>query len=748
MNRIAYILVPVLFFIGLLFNSFAYYAKVVFALNTWINDLILLSILILSLHTIFRSARLDSIGITQKLRLILILILMIYLVSLALVSAVQPEFITPRYAGGYVFKPNSWSAMVTANIIGAVAIISLTLCFHLIRSLIYYRQKKNTHFYFLFMVLSGAVTIILATLSGKPLKYDLGYNFILTSVGLMVTTLFMIPNVFRVGWVTVLNRKQKFFTFIGGIVFVLVTAGLFGAEVGGGLTYADMVNSYSILAGSFLMLMTIFMLLYSLATTINVLMHLPTAAIYDKKVREINSIYSLSRAITTVFDFDRIARSVTELAADATNAQACWIDTATSKSPALSRPMQLLALKIKPPLKIPYLERKLENRGQTESYPEAIDRDVVEATLSAIMDEILKNKKPLVINQARREKLSRHLKKTGIESLMVVPMLSYEEVIGIIYVAKAIPFGFDQEDVAIVSALANQATVAIENTRLVKESLERERLAEELRIAHEVQMRLIPQTVPAVMNAEKTFSVGIGAVTVPALEVGGDYYDFMKLPANHTGIVVADVSGKGTSAAFYMAEIKGIIQALGAQYTSPKELLGAVNQVLYHSIDRKTFITLIWADIDIDRQEVRVARAGHCPLLYLHGNKAEFLLSDGIGLGLDPGPIFRKSITELCLPLQPEDVFVLYSDGLMEARNAIGDEYGEQRLSEIVLRNRHLSAESIKDTIIADVSAFVGTMKSHDDLTCVVFKVNAVSAVNTQSLPAAAAQDVTANPIG
>ncbi len=747
MKKLPFFIIPLILAINLLTNTFAYYTRIMMKWNIYLNELFVIGILVLILQTIFRSSRFDEMGITQRLRLALLIMMGIYITGMIIISLTEPEYIMPRLGTGYVLRPNTWTSMMVATVVGAAVLIGMALCFRVLKTLIFYRQKKNTRFYFLLLALSGALTILSAAVTEKPLKYDLDYNHILTSVFLVITTVFMVPNLFRVGWVTVLNRRQKLMTFIGGIAFVFVSTSLFGAEIAARVTFADMVNTYSILAGSFLFLTTIFMLVYSVIVTLNALFHLPTAAIYDKKVKEINSIYNMSRAINTVFDFNQIVKSATDLVCDTTNSGACWLDLAYHKNPTSHHQLYLAAIRIKDQVKIPYLENKARNNIKDYSSINSTDRDIVEVGLSQIAEEVLRTRKPLLINQTKKDKMTRNLKRTSVESLLAVPLISYDDTIGIMYAVKSTPFGFDQEDIAIVSAFSNQTTVSIENARLVQASLEKERLAEELRIAHEVQMRLIPQTIPEIRHESSGLRVDIGATTLPAKEVGGDYYDFLQLSGNRTGVVVADVSGKGTSAAFYMAEIKGIIQALAKIYSSPKELLIAVNTVLFGSVDRKTFITLIYADIDIENQAICFARAGHCPVLQFCGHEHHFIQPNGIGLGLDQGPIFNDTIENVTLPLRQDDLFVLYSDGLVEARNHLGLEYGEERLCQIAEQSIHLDACRIKEAILSDVQGFVGQAKTHDDLTCVVLKVSALPArakepcadISSESLPMALA---------
>lgn len=723
--RLNIVFIILLFLTGLGISSFLFYAKIRFTLGAILNEFVIVSLLVLVLYTVFTNTRIEEMSITSKLRWGLLLMLIIYVVGFVVAFMFQPEYKPPRYASGNVMEPNSLSAVLVAHIIGFVAVVCLSIMLRLIQTLIFHRRKKNTQNHFLVFVLLACLTVLSSALTGKPLRYDPSANHAVTFVLLILTTIFMSLNVLRVGWVTVLNRRQKILTFLGGIIFTLVAAGLLGAPIGGGITFSDMVESYSLSAGSFMFIVTIFVFLYSITTTINTLMHLPTAAIYDKKVREINSIYSLSRTINSLFDFDKITVAVTDLVCEATNAQACWLEMANVKNPSFRNQFDFAALKTRDNFHVHFLavsSKKYLNNSQNPSLFPSNDLDYQHYLIQPV-EAVLHSKKPIIINQVKRDKLTKDLKRTPIESLVAVPLISNDEIIGITYAAKAQQFGFDQDDIAIISAFANQTTVALENTRLVKESLEKERLEQELRIAHEVQMKLIPQQIPLIKNETGTVCLDIGAMTLPANEVGGDYYDFVKLADWRMGVVVADVSGKGTSAAFYMAEIKGIIQALAGIYSAPKDLLIAVNEVLFGSMDRKSFITLLYVDFDISKSELRFARAGHCPLLHVCGDENRFIRPDGIGLGLDNGLLFRNSIEERVVKVKNDDIFVLYSDGLIEARNSQGEEFGDDKLCEAVHSVRHLDAQTIKDKIIQDVHHFANGAKAHDDLTCVVLKL-------------------------
>jgi serine phosphatase RsbU (regulator of sigma subunit) len=307
----------------------------------------------------------------------------------------------------------------------------------------------------------------------------------------------------------------------------------------------------------------------------------------------------------------------------------------------------------------------------------------------------------------------------SIQSLLGVPLISYDNFLGILYAVSSEEYGFTPEDLNMLRAFADQAAVALENARLVEESIVKEKLEQELKIAHDAQMKLLPKSMPSVSGLE------MDAICVTANEVGGDYYDFFELDDSTLGIVIGDVSGKGPEAAFYMAEVKGIIESLSRIHRSPKELLIQTNEIMYQNFDKGMFVTLIYAVVDMKKRKMTFCRAGHCPLLHLSaGGKApKHIEPGGLGVGLEGGEIFRSNIEEKTISLKKDDIFLFYTDGIIESMNADGEEFGESRLSSIFSELKEMNAPEIRDHIIKDVTAFAGAVKPHDDLSMVVVRV-------------------------
>jgi sigma-B regulation protein RsbU (phosphoserine phosphatase) len=270
----------------------------------------------------------------------------------------------------------------------------------------------------------------------------------------------------------------------------------------------------------------------------------------------------------------------------------------------------------------------------------------------------------------------------------------------------------------------NQMTTSV--VGLLRDVEIKERLQEELRIAHRIQMSLLP-----------TGPIGIPGVSVtaacrPAREVGGDYYDLFPLGPRRFGVLVADVAGKGTSAALYMAELKGLMLALSQTHQSPRALLVEANHIIAASIDARSFITMTYAVFDLERGTVAYARAGHTPLILLPAGpgprRAEVLTPDGMVLGLkiDSGEHFSRVLEEKSRDLAPGDLFVFFTDGISEAMNVESECFEESRLGALVEQYGDLSPDEIRQHVFDELSTFTFGTSQHDDMTMILVRVEQV----------------------
>jgi len=278
----------------------------------------------------------------------------------------------------------------------------------------------------------------------------------------------------------------------------------------------------------------------------------------------------------------------------------------------------------------------------------------------------------------------------------------------------------------------NSMTASIED--LLLQAAEKKRLEEELRIAHEIQMSLLPQ------GPLRMPGLSVAALCVPAREVGGDYYDFFPLDEHRLGVLIADVSGKGTSAALYMAELKGLMLSLSRNHSSPRALLIAANRIIAPHLDARSFITVTYAVVDLRARTMTYARAGHTPLIYLPARpgdgsgKAQILAPSGmvLGLKLDRGEMFERLLEEATIPLTSGDLFVFFTDGITEAMTRLDDFFGEQRLGQLIEDHAELPAETLRERVFREVTAFVDGAPQHDDMTLILLRIEEMGRSDAQ----------------
>ena len=309
------------------------------------------------------------------------------------------------------------------------------------------------------------------------------------------------------------------------------------------------------------------------------------------------------------------------------------------------------------------------------------------------------------------------LKQNGFK--YILPFKTQERLVGALFIGEKLSeIPLNNEDIEFLESIVAGASVAIENAFLYEELTEQERFKQELEIAHRIQLASLPQKVPVILGLD------ICAASLPALEVGGDFYDFLNGEEGKITVIIGDVSGKGTSAALYMSKIQGILQTLNEFSYSPSQLLTRANKLIYKHIDSKSFITVAGATFDTANKTMSLARAGHLPLFHFNSknNSIRKMQPGGIGIGLSDDETFKESLVEIKLDFQNGDIFLLVSDGITESINKAGEQFGEKRLINYLVSNNNLSSKQICEGILSNVKNFSEDMKQIDDITLVVVK--------------------------
>ncbi len=354
---------------------------------------------------------------------------------------------------------------------------------------------------------------------------------------------------------------------------------------------------------------------------------------------------------------------------------------------------------------------------QVESLPAFSCRDAVIAKLAnnqQVLDYSALRELPGSLNaeeQARWQLLDTEL---------VLPLQHGDGLIGLISLGpKEGDEAFYKDDLELLDVLSDQINISLANALLTEQLREQERLRKELEVARRIQLDSLPQADPKVPGLD------VSGISIPALEVGGDYYDYFTMRDQRFAVVVGDVSGKGTSAALYMSQLKGILKTASRFHDSLRDLFVEVNTVTYESIAEQSFITLTCGLFDLQSGIFKIVRAGHLPMIYYSPSKGvcQEILPAGIGIGLDPGELFRQELEELELQFAAGDTFLFFSDGIVEARNANGEEFEMDAIKELVTQNGCLSAFDLRERIVSSTLAFASEQVQKDDMTLIVVKV-------------------------
>lgn len=490
-------------------------------------------------------------------------------------------------------------------------------------------------------------------------------------------------------WVAYLNFKQKWTSllllmltfFYLGYFFYTVTrlSDVISAESTSFLAFREHIFNIALFA---------FVMLYSIFSFLVIMFNLPTSSVFEQKLEEVINFQRISQSIQTEQNEESVYNILLESSVNSVFADAAWLEIkgATKES-------RLFSYKI------------------SEKEAHEITNHIKTQNIKGILDQ----------GSDKTKNLSRYLaslKGGRFRSILAFPILVKGDSIGTLALLKELPEGFTKEMTRIISAFANQAGISIENFRLMEEAFQTERYKEELKIAKTVQKSLLPQ------KLEQDPEYDIAAFSQSADEVGGDYYDTLRVNHQQVALIIADVSGKGTTAAFHMSQMKGIFHSLAQQQLNPKEFLLRANMALKHCLERGSFISATYFVVATQIKRITYARAGHCPILFYHAatQKAEYLKDKGTALGIIRTKDYYDFIDMKEFSYEPGDIMLLYTDGITEAKDSRGEEFGYERLEKTLCEVTHEPPRVIQEHLIKRLYEYSGTDQINDDYTTMIVK--------------------------
>jgi phosphoserine phosphatase RsbU/P len=301
-----------------------------------------------------------------------------------------------------------------------------------------------------------------------------------------------------------------------------------------------------------------------------------------------------------------------------------------------------------------------------------------------------------------------------IESLLMVTLRYREERLGILILANPTHGKpFSPEDLELAISIAAQSAFSLYHAAVYRQLAEKKQLDRDLQTAREIQQILLPARCPDIPGYE------LAAVNLPAKYVSGDYFDFIQVDEHRWGMVIADVSGKGVPASLVMAMCRSVLRIQAKDCHSAAELLRRVNRILFPDLRNDMFITLAYVILDTQKNELTMAKAGHDAPLFRQSENGviRLLQSPGMVLGIDSGDVFDMVVQDLVVPLQPGDMLLMYTDGVSEAVDEEGREFGRDPLQDALRHCSSSGASALTVNIVDRVTRFRGAALQSDDIT-------------------------------
>jgi len=483
----------------------------------------------------------------------------------------------------------------------------------------------------------------------------------------------------NLSWVAYLNLRQKGMLMLFVVVIIFCILYFFSIL----LQYSE-VNPIDIRLSEspFMYVVFAFLLTYSVFIELVLFFNLPTSSVFERKFNEIANFQKLSESILEGRTEKQVYEVLLDSALNVSKAQAGYVEISKSGEVLLSN---VLVEDVK------HIKRILQHLNYDyNNYRKVTPRQYPELYAE-----------------------------TGHSTLLVVPLVSHQHHLGTLVLLKESKSAFDNVMLNLINTYVTQASIALENFTLISQTVENERYKSELQTAKLVKEKLLPK------NTYLKDRFEFYAFSASPDAVGGDYYNYFEINETKTALIIADVSGKGTSAAFNMAQVKGIFQTLLQFDLSPDLFMKYANTALNYCLEKQQFVTASYFLIDTQHKKVYYARAGHCPSLHFSVTTQTVQYYEGRGLGL--GLIRNEKKYETTIELQQfdyqsGDMLLLFTDGVVECTAPNKEEYGYERLKNFFGKYAPLELPIISQLLLDELQAFSGSSQYQDDYTIMLVR--------------------------
>lgn len=576
-------------------------------------------------------------------------------------------------------RPANVGAVITTHLvsIGTYSISIILAGF--LTSLLLMRRHERTRLYLVLQVFILFAIWLCSVLDDVSGLFSAAAIF-LSVVGAILTLM----NIRRLSWLTSITLDKKirllWLTACGAFASIVLSVMLvFGDDSYLTISSLTFLRNGAVLPSAINMFGFFFFMRLFFATMTS----LPNSGIVDRRSSEVEVLSTVTRLIAEAVRVDDLMASVTEHALRVCRAHGAWCELYEAGDirivgAQLVHPDYVMTL---------HANRRLHRLFTTGDRPNHVESitDLFEGE-----DEL-----------------------PAIRSLVIIPIVNHGTRVGTLVMFSTIEYGFEADDVRLLTALSDTVGVGLDQARLMEAAIEKERLQKEFDVARNIQASLLPRKPPP------TACCDVDAVTIPAAQVGGDYFDYVRFRNGRLGAIIADVAGKGVPAALYMATLKGTVLAEMRMAEGPADLLSRINATLHGSMERHTYITMLCVEFDEKTHTLRIARAGHTPAILRIGGVLHYLTPPGVAIGIIAPDAFDSVIREEAIPVEPGDLCLLTTDGVTERRDEQLSEIGVERIGEMLLGLQPASSGDLVRSTVKLLDQYGGSMEQHDDITIV-----------------------------
>ena len=616
-------------------------------------------------------------------------------------SATAEIFIRTVYAGSNVAQEDSIilsegtlrESEHPLKILALIAAVLFSLAIIAsLKYLVLVERRKGTLLWFQLLVITFVLRILYVSLGLEDLfrvaMSEISNSDTILSISPFYVLLFIFAfiNSFKTDWAHYLTRWRKYLALAGSLGVLVLSQSVLRFYFRGGLTIS------SLALGTLIGCVFTILLIFSSVTFLKILFLLPSARLVDRKLNQLRIMDGLGQSIYSTFDEDKIVHSSVTLGRRISGADRCWAVKMDEEG---------------------FSSWETRARDSSEAaFPPGWHREVLKR-LEKAGGTILYNRYPSSPLAAFAGKGS------PVPGSLIASMLKIrKKTFGILYASTGRQFGFMNESRGLVETFARQVAAAIDNARLMETELERERYREELAIARSIQESLLPGTLPEIEN------IDIAGVSVPSMQVGGDYYDVFPIPGGLYGIAIADVAGKGTAAALLMAALQSALHAIAPGMSNKAgETVQRLNSLMIRRMPDDKFITFFYGVLDPSDRTFSYCCAGHDPPILSGSNGIVSSLSEGgLVLGVQGDAVYRTTT----MKMNPDDRLLLYTDGITESMDKeTGEEFGSGRLEDYLAGQDSLQSRVILENLLDRLSSFRGEVAALDDMTLLMITCSA-----------------------